>query len=932
MRFRISRREWGLKGSGSSQSFMLCQKARSSFKTSRHFVIDGFSARFVSVILAILTSVSCPLLAQRSFSSTASPIGFARGVPTQGIYAVRLAEGLRLGESLTQQQAVSALARLGIEPMGGWQPNTQVDNAFLTDIRNSTIQASKRGAISAEQLSTVLRTVFRAAGGAIEPNDGLFPLPAEANEVGEGMSAIERLLSGEIPDVVSKRLTQFGYDVFRRPVSTFAPVMDVPVGPDYVVGPGDSFTITLWGRTNAQYPVRVNRNGEIILPEVGVLNISSMTLARLEDYLQNQLSRKYTDFKMAVTMSRLRTIRIYVVGESRTPGSYTLSSLSTVINALFAAGGPSKNGTLRKIRLLRNRQEAVVIDPYDFLLGGDKSKDVRLENEDTIFIPLIGPVVGVAGNVRRPAIYEMKEPTTVAEVLDLAGGVTHAGWLHRVQVERVQNHEKRIIVDFDMSGQTIRGKEKYPLQTVVQDGDMIKVFPVLPLEQNVVHLEGHVYRPGKYELKSGMRLRDIFSSYEVLQPQPNLEYGEIVRLVEPDFHQVVIPFNLGKVLEGDESENVELARFDTVRVFRWDERINKTVFISGFIYEPNEYRLVPDMKVSNLVDAAGGLMKNAYLKTAEITRIHISQYKPQTETIDIDLEKALAGVAEHNISLQDYDHLIVRPIPELEFDRAATISGEVLFPGMYPIRRGEKLSSLIERAGGFTERAYLKAAVFTRESAKAVQQEKLDVLIQKMEEEVLTRTERRLSGTMSEERATAQEPLIATQRELLAKLRAAEARGRVVVRVSEMDEFRGSNYDLELEPNDVLVIPEKPGVINIVGEVYNPVALLHEDNKTVAYYLNKVGGPTEEADKKHLSIIRADGSIASMSQKKLRKVAWDSENNHWFFGSFMNVKLDPGDTIMVPKKLDKYAWIRNTKDITQILFQLALPAGVLLGL
>jgi protein involved in polysaccharide export with SLBB domain len=251
---------------------------------------------------------------------------------------------------------------------------------------------------------------------------------------------------------------------------------------------------------------------------------------------------------------------------------------------------------------------------------------------------------------------------------------------------------------------------------------------------------------------------------------------------------------------------------------------------------------------------------------------------------------------------------------------------------MYPIRRGETLSSLIERAGGFTERAYLKAAVFTRESVKAVQQEKLDVLIRKMEEEVLTRTERRISGASSKEIAMAQEPLIATQRELLAKLRVAEAEGRVVVRVSELDEFRGSNYDLELEPNDVLVIPEKPGVIYVVGEVYNPVALLHEDSKTVAYYLNKVGGPTKEADKKHLSIIRADGSIASMSQKKLNKVTWDSENNHWFFGSFMNVKLEPGDTIMVPKKLDKYAWVRNTKDITQILFQLALPVGVLLGL
>lgn len=934
MRFRISGRRWGLQSSESTQSLALYQKAASGFKTERYFPFGSFSVRTVLTVLTILALPSCPLLAQQGFRSTPSQIGFATEAPTEGEYAVTLAERLDLGEDLTQEEAISALTALRIEPLAGWQPNAQADDAFVNEVRNSAAQAARSGTISAEQLRNVLRPVLRARPSEqpAEPNVGTVETPTWMMPIEEEPSAIELLLSGKLPDVVSRRLTQFGYDVFRGPVSTFAPLTDVPVGLDYVVGPGDSFTVTLWGRVNVQYTVALNRNGEVALPEVGVLNVSGMTLGRLQDYLQDQFSRKHTDFKMAVTMGRLRTIRVYVVGEAQTPGSYSLSSLSTVINALFAAGGPSKDGTLRKIRLLRNQQEAVVIDLYDFLLGGDKSKDIRLQNGDTIFIPLIGPVVGIAGNVKRAAIYEMSEPMTLAEMLELAGGVTYVGWLQRVQVERVDNHQRRIVADFDISERADTSKEKQAADTIVQDGDIIKVFPVSALEENVVYLEGHILRPGKYEFRPGMRLRDIVNSYEILQPQPNLEYGQIERLVEPDFYPMAIPFNVRKVLEADESENIELARFDTIRVFRWDERTKRNVSVSGLVYEPNEYRLIPDMKISDLVDAAGGLMKNAYLKTAEITRRHISQSGMQTEKIDIDLEKALAGVPQHNIALQDYDHLIVRPIPELEFDRVATMSGEVMFPGTYPIQRGETLSSLIERAGGFTERAYLKAALFTRESAKAVQRQRMDELIRQMEQDVITSAEQTMTGAFTGEATEAQKQSVVARRELLTKLRAAEVQGRVVIRLSELEEFKDSDYDLAMEPNDVLVIPEKPGVVNIVGEVYNPAALLYEDGKTVAYYLSKVGGATKEADKKHLSVIRADGSVASMSQKKLGNVAWDSENNRWLFGGFMNIKLNPGDTIVVPRKLEKFEWLRVTGDITRVLFEVAVTAGVMLAL
>jgi protein involved in polysaccharide export with SLBB domain len=771
---------------------------------------------------------------------------------------------------------------------------------------------------SAQQLEQPRVDVAQPTGGTAETQQGL--------------SIIERLLSGEIAGDVSKTLTQFGYDVFRAPVSTFAPVTNVPVGPDYVVGPGDSFTVTLWGRINAQYNVAVDRNGQITVPELGVLKVWGMRFDRLQDYLDHEFTRKYTDFKIAVTMDRLRTIRVYVVGEAQTPGSYSLSSLSTVINALFAAGGPSKNGTMRNIRLLRNSAAAVTIDLYDFLVGGDKGKDVRLQDGDTIFIPLIGPVAGVAGNVKRPAIYEMSKPMSLAEVLQLAGGITYAGWLQRVQVERVDKHEKRIVADFDISEKADLGGGKQPSDILVQDGDVVKVFAVSPLEQNVVYLEGHVVRPGKYELKPGMRLRDILGSYESLQPQPNLEYGEVERLVEPDFHPIVIPFQPGRVLEGNESENIELARFDTIRVFRWDERLSRQVSVSGLVYRPGQYRLIPDMRVSDLIDAAGGLAKNAYLQTAEITRRHISQAGMKTEKVDIDLAKALAGDPGHNIRLQDYDHLVVRPIPELEFDRTATISGEVRFPGTYPLRRGETLSSLIERGGGYTERAYLKGAIFTRASAKAVQQRRMDELIRQVEETVLVDTDRALGGAADEETIKTQELQLKAKRELLSRLRAARIDGRVVIKLASLEQFKDSKYDLELEKGDTLMIPETPGVVNVVGEVFNPTALLYEQGTTVSYYLRKVGGMTEEANRKQLSIIRADGSVVSIAQRDAGKIDWDSTSNQWVFGGFMSIRLDPGDTIMVPRKMDRFLWLRFTKDITQILFQAAIAAGVVLAL
>jgi polysaccharide export outer membrane protein len=279
--------------------------------------------------------------------------------------------------------------------------------------------------------------------------------------------------------------------------------------------------------------------------------------------------------------------------------------------------------------------------------------------------------------------------------------------------------------------------------------------------------------------------------------------------------------------------------------------------------------------------------------------------------------------------LQDYDRLIVRPIPDLHLGRTATIEGQVKFPGTYPISKGETVSSLIQRAGGYTDQAYLKGAVFTRESAKAVQRERLNQLINELEQSMLTSASQASSGALDAEDAKTQQATLAVKKELLTKLHAAQVTGRVVVKLEDLEDFRGSKYDLELEDGDTLVIPVRPGVVYVVGEVFNPTSLLFEQGRTVSYYLDKVGGMTKEADKKQVSVIKADGSVVSVEQgNRGRLVFWDSQRKSWLFGGFMSMEMDPGDTIVVPRKMDRFFWMKSTKDMTQIIFQIAVAAGI----
>jgi len=746
------------------------------------------------------------------------------------------------------------------------------------------------------------------------------------------LSSIEKSFFEEkIPQVISREIKQFGYDFFLSKVSTFAPVADVPVGPDYIIGPGDAFTITLWGRIEASLPVEVDRNGEISLPKVGVLKVWGMTFSQLQKFLFVQISKYYKDFQMNVTMGKLRTIRVFVVGEVQSPGNYVLSSLSTVYHALIAAGGPSKRGSMRNVQLLRNAKVIETIDLYDFFLRGDRSKDIRLESGDTVFISVIGPTVAVSGSVKRPAIYELRESMALKEFIEMAGGVTFQGYLQRVQVERVEAHQKKVVVDFDISPEV---KTPHPhLSTILRDGDFVKIFPIFYRPENIVFLEGNVKRPGSYELKPGMKLSDLIPSFEELLTEPYLEHAEIHRLLPPEGKLQIISFNLGKLLQGDKRENLPLANQDRVIIFSKSSlKEIPRVSISGEVQAPGKYRLVEKMRVRDLIYQAGNLKRSAYLQEAEITRLIKTEKEVTSKLLNINLNEVLRENPEHNILLQEDDHLFVRQIPKWYVDKTVSITGEVKFPGVYTFSKGERLSSVLERAGDFTPEAYLPGAFFSRESVRKTQQKRVQEFIEEQEQEIIKETARAAEAALSKEEAEQRQRALTQRRELITRLRAATATGRVVIKLLPLEKFRGSEYDLELEEGDSLLIPIIPMTVMVMGRVYNPTAIIYTKDKPLEYYLSKVGGPAENADEKRIHLVKADGTVFSRAQARFWDIRWDPESHRWAAGGFMATRMDPGDTILVPEKYERIYWTREIRDWTQIIFQIAVAAGVIKAL
>ncbi len=719
-------------------------------------------------------------------------------------------------------------------------------------------------------------------------------------------------------EVESKPLKRFGADIFRPDVVGLDRFpMDLPAGSDYVLGTGDTVVVDIWGGMTQQVTRVVDREGRISLADVGPITVAGFTLSEAQKRVQAAVQPQYHDVKVSLSVTRLRTVRVYVVGFVQRPGAYDISSLSTPLNALYSAGGPTAAGSMRIVKHYRGTTLISQQDLYDLLISGVRQAIEHLEPGDTIMVPPAGPQVGVSGMVRRPAIYELKDQTDkLSDVVDMAGGVTASAALTEVRVERVEPHEQRLTLkvplELTKSGNAF-ANEASPF--MVQDGDRIYVGAIDPYKNQTIYLQGHVYRPGPYPFTGGMKISDLVKSYQDVLPEP-AAHAEIVRLQPPDYRPLTIQFNLLEVLSGNES--IPLQAFDTVRIFGRYEADAPKVAIYGQVLRPGEYPMSAGLTASGLVRMAGGFNRSAYLDSATLASYVVENgQRVVTDQKTLQLGAAVGGDRAADLSLSPGDVLTVLQIPGWsDIGRSVTIRGEVTYPGNYGVNEGEKLSTFLKRVGGFRSTAYPSGIVLEREDVRRIEEKGRQELINRLQS---TSAAVRISpNTTGQDQAAVLQAVQQQQQQAVASLRSQPVTGRLVINITaDISDWENTPNDIQLRAGDVITVPKQPNFVLSLGQVYNANAMTFRRGKTAGWYLKQAGGATQLANKKGIYVIRANGSVISSGG-----VA------DLFSGGVLNAKLQPGDVLVVPEKFvtGSSAW-KTTLETAQFLATLALAAA-----
>ena len=693
--------------------------------------------------------------------------------------------------------------------------DAQAAKKIYEDYKNTKTLTGSPSAIRSRPTVTVSPSVFERILSDKLPSNG----KRDVTDPKKSLTKAEQTKE-ELSDIFSASLKQFGYEMFLKTTASFAPIASVPVGPDYTIGPGDQFTITLWGTTEGIYTLTVTKEGNITLPKVGVVTVAGLKFGDLESTLRRHLSRYYSNFNLSVAMGALKTISVYVVGEVDNPGSYSLPALSTVYSALFVAGGPTKNGTLRTIQVLRSGKVLRTLDLYDFLLKGDRSQDMRLQHEDTVFVPLIGPVAGVSGAVYRPAIYELRGNETLGAIIQTAGGIMPVSLASRIQLTRFSDNHKKVVLDIQVSNPPKNTKSD-ELKEKIGNMDVIHVLPIYDQVWETVNLQGEVGHPGDFQWRQDLKLKEIIQAGQLL-PTANLKRAEIIRLADDFMDRKIIPINLALLMNGDDSQNIPLRPKDQLRVYTL-------------------YREVEKVKVV----------------------------------------------------------------------------GSVMSPGEYEIQAGERLSAFLRRVGGFSTEAYAYGAVFKRVGVKNAQAQNLQVLLTKMQSQLLQSSAKGLAKGSAEE-ATVAKSEIQLSQGLLDNLKSMQQQfeGRISITISEnIDSWAGSKDDLLLQDGDSLVIPKRPQEILVMGEVKNPGAQVYQPKFLVKDYLDQNGGLTDYAARGQIFVIQANGLAVSSDSPSV--------------GNVEKLVLSAGDTIIVPQEVERYVAWRWTKEILDVVFKLAVTVATL---
>ena len=732
-------------------------------------------------------------------------------------------------------------------------------------------------------------------------------------------------LYAQIPEENSA-LRRFGSDVYvnrnasasARGVSPRDTPLDIPLGPDYVVGAGDTLAINLWGGITQSITRTIDRNGTVFLPEAGTVRIAGLPLGRAQVLIEAALKQQYRNAQVAVTISRLRSVRVYVVGDVQQPGGYDISSLSTPLSALYTAGGPTAVGSLRRLLHYRGKQLVEDVDLYDFLLHGIRNGSAPFESGDTLLVPPAGSQVAVSGAVKRPAIYELKTgETTLAAVIDDAGGFTAAASLGHIVIERIDARQQRETVTLSAGPNQGSQVDQSAIAAFgVKDGDRIRVEPILPYSQRAIYLAGHVVRPGRLAFSERMRLSDVLRSYRDMLPEP-AAHGEIVRLIAPDLHAETIDFNVPDVLIGN--ANISLQPFDTIRIFGRYQVDAPTVTIRGEVLRPGKYPMSLGMTAAQLVRMAGGFKRDALVDSADLTSYDIGNGNQVVERLaTVRIGTAVAGPdSGADVPLKPGDILAIHQLTNWEnIGESVTINGEVRFPGNYGFQDGERLSSVLRRAGGLLPTAYPLGAVFVRIQVRELEQKSRDELVRQIE---TNSAAARLSPSLASSNSPGALQLIKAQQEqVLADLKSHPPTGRMVIRINaDLDSWANTPADIELRRGDVLTIPKRPGFVLVSGQVYNATALTFTPGKTASWYLKRAGGTNATAARKEVFIIRANGSVVGR------------HSGGWFESDVLSTVLNPGDVVVVPQKVigGSLFW-RNLLATGQLAGSIALSAGV----
>jgi polysaccharide biosynthesis/export protein len=723
-------------------------------------------------------------------------------------------------------------------------------------------------------------------------------------------------------------LDLFGQSLFRNVPSTFAPVDRIPVTPDYLIGPGDELLVRAWGQIDVNYHAVVDRTGAIYLPKIGPINVAGVRYDQLNAHLKAAISRVFKNFDLDVTLGRLRAVQVFVVGQVRRPGSYTVSSLSTLVNALFASGGPSKRGSMRHILLKRQGKDVSDFDLYDLIAFGDKSKDVQLLSGDVILVPPVGRLVALAGSVNVPGIYELKEHETLGEILGYAGGFTTTASGQKTFIDRIDDRRVRHTVEVNLSTPG--------LKTELKDGDIVRVLHISPRFDNAITLRGNVAVPGRYPWRQGMRVKDLIPSRDALVTQ---EFWKRQNKLAVDLESLT--FKSREEVEQDRQRELENRDKTTPANRPGGQNMAPDQYQSppSFTSAPQTQGTQTDQRTQqqrneDLAARVGRTeaqrIKEEQLKNevkrsaAEVNWEYavIQRMDPQdlsTHLVPFNLGKAIAGDEGQNVVLEPGDVITIfsqndMQVPAGQQTKFVRLEGEFLTAGVYQVQPGETLRHLISRIGGLTPQAYLYGAEFTRESTREDQQKRLDEYINELEKSV----ERNASGqrALSGDEAVAERQAVESQRRLLDKLRQMRATGRIVLELKPTADNLKELPDLMLEDGDRLLVPFKPATVNVIGSVYNSNSFIFKPGKTVSDYMRLSGGPTKNGDKGRSFVIRADGTTLG-----------GNGHNALFLNGFEQARLMPGDTIVVPEKLDKGALLRGFKDWTQIISTFVIGAA-----